>query len=79
MTEWKKLEEKLQEAIKINDKKLYYELSFKRQSLGVLKPVMMHSYGANARPVFFHSQIICDIATVTNMPKILLKDLEGLS
>lgn len=77
--EYNKLENELKDAIHNKNANLYYEVFFKQQSLGVFKPVMMHSFGENARPVFFHGQIICDIATVTNMSKILLKDLEGLS
>lgn len=78
-SEWCKLEEELREAVKAKNTKLYYELFYKQQALGVFKPIMMHSFGENARPVFFHGQIICDIATVTNMSKILLKDLDELS
>lgn len=49
-----------------------------QRSLGVFEPVMMHSYGERARPVWFHGQMVCDFATVIDVAEHIVQDLQGL-
>ena len=45
--------------------------------IGVFNPLMMHSYGERARPMYFHSQLLCDHATVVEFATIFFDALDG--
>lgn len=47
-------------------------------TLGVFQPLMMHSYSEGAPLVWFHSQIIIDLATVIEIGEHIARDLEEL-
>jgi len=46
------------------------------EKIGAFNPLMMHSYGERARPIYFHSQMLCDHATVTEFGSIFFDALE---
>lgn len=48
-----------------------------QRRLGTFDPVMMHSYGEQARPVRFHAQIVCDFATLVEIAEHVIADLEA--
>lgn len=56
----------------------WHEVQAAQGKLGVFHPVMMHSYGEGARPVWFHGQMICDFATVIEIAEHVVRDLQGL-
>lgn len=58
--------------------KRWHEVQAAQRKLGVFQPVMMHSYGEGARPVWFHGQMICDFATVIEIAEHVVRDLQGL-
>jgi len=47
-------------------------------ALGRFEPVMMHSYGEGAQPMWFHGQMICDFATVIEIAEHVLGDLQAI-
>ncbi|AUC08906.1 hypothetical protein RE411_00910 [Agrobacterium pusense] len=73
--EYRRIEDEIGKAIRERDFELWGELMAKQRALGTFKPVMMHSYGENARPVTVHAQMICDTATVVEIGEHLLKVL----
>lgn len=58
------LQRQQMEAQASGDSQRVFELIHRLSALGKFVPLMMHSYGESAKPVFFHGQMICDIATV---------------
>jgi hypothetical protein len=75
-TEYRKLELAFQEAR--GDYPLRSELMSQQRKLGTFAPLMMHSYGENARPIFLHGQLICDFSTVVEIGEHLLEELKAL-
>ncbi len=55
----------------------WIEVQAAQRRLGTFDPVMMHSYGEQARPVRFHAQIVCDFATVVEVAEHVVTDLEA--
>ena len=55
----------------------WIEVQNAQRQLGTFDPVMMHSYGEQARPVRFHAQIVCDFATVVEIAEHVVRDLEA--
>lgn len=56
----------------------WHEVHAAQRKLGVFEPVMMHSYGERARPVRFHGQMICDLATVIEIAEHVVRELQEL-
>jgi len=77
--EWNRLENELSEAIRRRDFKGWDKIFAKQAALGTFEPIMMHSYGEGARPVFFHSQMVCDLATVVEIGEKMLAEFKGHS
>lgn len=44
----------------------------------VFEPVMTHSYGEGTRPVWFHGQMICDLAAVVEAGEHIVEGFRGL-
>jgi len=55
----------------------WIEVQAAQRRLGTFDPVMMHSYGEQARPVRFHAQIVCDFATVVEVAEHVVTDLDA--
>lgn len=55
----------------------WIEVQAAQRRLGTFDPVMMHSYGEQARPVRFHAQIVCDFATVVEIAEHVVEDLQA--
>lgn len=56
----------------------WHEVQNAQRALGIFQPVMMHSYGEGARPVYFHAQMVSDFATVIEMTEHVARDLDAL-
>jgi hypothetical protein len=56
----------------------WHEVGAAQRKLGVFEPVMMHSYGERARPIYFHAQMISDFSTVIEIAEHVARDLEAL-
>lgn len=74
--EFRRLEEEMVAAMR--DRERYDGLRAEQSRLGVFTPLMMHSYGEAARPVYLHPQMICDFATVVEIGEYLLRELDDL-
>lgn len=71
-----RLEKQKNEAIERRDFTEYERLDAEQEELGKFLPIMMHSYGEGARPVWFHSQMLADWDTVAEIAKKVLDRLE---
>lgn len=76
--EHQNLESKISNCLKTRDWERYDEVRAQQSKLGVFQPVMMHSYGENARPMWFHAQMICDYSTVVEVGEYTFDALESL-
>ncbi|OYU68593.1 MAG: hypothetical protein CFE28_00400 [Alphaproteobacteria bacterium PA2] len=56
----------------------WHEVEAAQRRLGVFEPVMMHSYGERARPMYFHAQTLIDFATVIEIAEHVAGDLDML-
>jgi len=68
-------------ALKAREHDRFDELFDAQAALGVFEPWMMHSYGPNdddARPVMFHGQMICDLATLVEIGEKMVDELDAL-
>jgi hypothetical protein len=45
--------------------------------IGVFNPLMMHSYGERATPIYFHSQMLCDHATIVEFASTFFDGLDA--
>lgn len=73
--EWLRLESELNGALKARDYEAWGSLLAEQKSLGVFEPVMMHSFGEEARPIRFHVQMIADLATVVEIGERMIDEL----
>lgn len=73
--EYRRLEGEIIRAL--GDLERYGALSAQQRRLGVFNPLMMHSYGEHARPVWFHGQMICDLSTVIEIGEWMLRELDA--
>ncbi|GLQ82024.1 hypothetical protein GCM10007881_55450 [Mesorhizobium huakuii] len=76
--EWRRIEEEIVGALKARSFDEYDALFSTQKALGRFQPVMMHSFGERARPVWLHGQMLCDFSTVIEIGENLLKELDGL-
>ncbi|CAN5278849.1 hypothetical protein BH10PSE13_BH10PSE13_10000 [soil metagenome] len=74
--EFRRLEEEMLAAGRDYDR--YNRLRNEQRQLGVFNPLMMHSYGEQAKPVFLHPQMICDLSTVVEIGEHILRELQAL-
>jgi len=80
--EWRRLEAESFEARKARDMDRYEQLRGQQSLLGAFQPWMMHSYGSHesdGKPVPFHSQMICDLASVVEIGEKMVHELDSLS
>lgn len=54
------------------------ELRSRQISLGTFEPVIMHSYGEEAKPVRFHVQMLNDYATVIEFAEHVIAEVDDL-
>ncbi|MER9772021.1 hypothetical protein [Mesorhizobium sp. M0220] len=73
--EYRHIEDEIGKAVRERNLELNGKLTAEQKALGTFKPLMMHSYGENARPVMIHGQMISDLATVVEIGEYLLKAL----
>jgi hypothetical protein len=79
--EWRRLEVESLEALKARDMDRYGQLRGQQSLLGAFQPWMMHSFGPNendGKPVLFHPQMICDLASVVEIGEKMLHELDAL-
>lgn len=79
--EYRRLEASLVEAIRHSDFERYGAIMAEQARLGVFEPWMMHSYGptdTDGRPVRFHGQMVCDLATVVDLGERMIAELDAL-
>lgn len=79
--EYRRLEEVQKEALQAGDMNRFGELMAEQMALGVFEPLMIHSFGPtdeDARPVLFHGQMVCDLATVVEIGEKMIAELETL-
>ncbi len=53
----------------------YHALIRRQRDLGRFEPVMMHSFGEQARPVYFHPQLVADLSTIVEIGSAVLDEL----
>lgn len=75
--EFRRIDDEINKVIA--DQERYAALRAEQRQLGVFNPLMMHSFGEQARPVFLHPQMICDFATVIEIGEHILRELDILS
>jgi hypothetical protein len=73
---YKELEDELATLRIRRDFKRWDEILNEQAKLGVFDPLMMHSFGEGARPVRFHGQMVCDLATLVELGERMVKQLE---
>lgn len=66
-------------ALKAGNKTEFWRLFEEQRRLGIFKPFMMHSFGEDAKPVPFHAQMNCDLATVVEIGEHTLNELSALN
>ncbi|MER9456567.1 hypothetical protein [Mesorhizobium sp. M0478] len=76
--EWRRIEEELVRAAKAGNFDEYDALFCAQKALGRFEPVVTHSFGENARPVWLHGQMLCDFSTVIEIGEHMLEELNGL-
>jgi hypothetical protein len=74
--EYRRLEQAIADVM--GDIRRYEELRMQQNKLGRFNPVIMHSYGERAKPVFVHFQMICDFSTVVEIGEYMLRELDTL-
>jgi hypothetical protein len=52
-------------------------LTDEEAKIGVFNPLMMHSFGEHATPIYFHSQMLCDHATVVEFASTFFDGLDA--
>jgi len=75
--EYASLEAQRSEAAARRDWHLFDELGALQDRLGSFEPYIMHSYGEAARPIRFHGQLICDLATVVEIGEHIFRALDA--
>ncbi|RUW57026.1 hypothetical protein [Mesorhizobium sp. M8A.F.Ca.ET.021.01.1.1] len=74
--EFERLEQDIAQAK--NDYERYGVLRGQQQSLGIFNPLMMHSFSEQARPVYLHPQMLCDLSTVVEIGEHMLHEIDVL-
>jgi hypothetical protein len=78
---WREIEDQMIIASAEHKHELWDELLAAQKKIGVFEPWMMHSFGPDpddGTPVMFHSQIICDLATLIEIAEHILGDIKAL-
>ena len=52
------------------------EIMDQMDGIGVFEPYIMHSFGERAKPIVFHSQLICDLATIIEIGEKIMRSLK---
>ncbi|MDX8437778.1 hypothetical protein RFN25_30715 [Mesorhizobium abyssinicae] len=74
--EFERLEQEIAQAK--NDYERYGVLRGQQQRLGIFNPLIMHSYREQARPIYLHPQMICDLLTVIEIGEHMRSELDAL-
>jgi len=77
--EYAALEAQRGEAAARRDWHRFGELGAAQDRLGSFEPYIMHSYGEAARPMRFHGQLICDLATVVEIGERIFRALDAVA
>lgn len=64
------------EALKNADIGRYEQLRSEQEKLRRFRPWMTHSWNEKSRTVVFHSQLLADYATVDELGRNMLKELD---
>ena len=73
---YRETEAQILTALKAHDFDEFERLFELQGSLGVFRPVMTHSYGEPATPMWMHAQIVCDLAILIEMGERMLAELD---
>lgn len=73
------LEAEKAQAVAVRDRERYDALQAEIDRVGVFEPYIMHSFGEQARPMRFHAQLVCDLATVIEIGERVMGALQDLS
>lgn len=65
-------------AIRRHDWNRIGQIESEQGRIGHFNALMMHSYGAQAQPMWLHPQLICDLATIVDLSESLLDGLDAL-
>ncbi len=76
--EFHRLDAEITHALRERDYEKSGALQVQQGGLGVFQPVMTHSFGEGARPVWFHGQMLNNLATVVDMGEHMLAQLTTL-
>jgi hypothetical protein len=71
------LGEEMMQAVLRGDPVRYDQLMIAQKQLGIFVPVMIHSFGEESRPVFFHPQMICDFEAVEELAGRFFDELDA--
>jgi hypothetical protein len=76
--DFQQLENEMAAAISEGQHDLYFELRDTQRRAGVFRPMMMHSYGEGAVPMYIHPQMICDFSSVVEISERLMDALDAI-
>lgn len=76
--EFRELDAQRAEAIARRDWDRVDTLHAALERVGVFEPYIMHSFGEQARPMRFHAQPVCDLATVVEIGEHMLRELDDV-
>lgn len=78
-TQFAELEAEKAKAVVVRDWERYDAIQAEVDRVGVFEPYIMHSFGEQVRPMRFHAQLVCDLATVIEIGERVIDALEDLS
>ncbi len=64
-------------AYLVRDFELVHQIMDEEDQVGVINLQMMHSFDENALPMYFHSQMICDHATIVEFANMLFDAMDS--
>lgn len=76
--EYGRLERDIAAAMLNRDRARWRDLQEEQWNIGRFRPMMMHSIDDDARPMFFHAQVICDYSTIIDLGEYMHRALVEL-
>lgn len=73
-TKYEELELKKNAALKAHDFERLEELDAQQRALVVFRPLMMHSYGEQAKRMIFHPQLLSDLKQISTLGAAVLNE-----
>ncbi len=73
---YQELGTRMSTALKCGALDEYDRLSEAQNALGEFKPIMTHSFVEQARPIFFHSQVLIDFNTIEALGRKMFEELD---